>query len=161
MFCSTEVLFVQILKQLCNKIKSCRGVFRTAGFFVVIIRRKPNHEELFVIAFCLILVLWAACLICDLWMAMFWCSDALHMLGEFMINKQGWKWSVPVLCIFETSLFSTFSNHLLGLVVKVSTPWVEDTGFKSRLRKDFSGVESYTWLKNLHSSGYPASSLAL
>ena len=32
----------------------------------------------------------------------------------------------------------------------------EDPGFESRLRRDFFGVESYQWLKNWHSSGYPA-----
>ena len=32
---------------------------------------------------------------------------------------------------------------LLGLVVKVSASTAEDPGFKSRVRQDFSGVESY------------------
>ena len=34
-------------------------------------------------------------------------------------------------------------NRLVGLVVKVSASRAEDPGFKSRLRRDFSGVESY------------------
>ena len=34
-------------------------------------------------------------------------------------------------------------------------------GFESRLRPDFFGVESYQWLQNWHSSGYPARRLAL
>ena len=45
--------------------------------------------------------------------------------------------------------------RLVGLVVKV------DPGFESRLRRDFFGVESYQWLKNWHSSDYPARRLAL
>ena len=59
--------------------------------------------------------------------------------------------------------FSRFDlqNRLVGLVVKASASRVEDHRFKSRLRRDFSGVESYQWLKNGHSSGYPARCLAL
>ena len=34
-------------------------------------------------------------------------------------------------------------DRLVGLVVKVSAPRAEDPGFESRLRRDFSGVESY------------------
>ena len=34
-------------------------------------------------------------------------------------------------------------DRLVGLVVKASAPRVEDPGFESRLRRDFSGVESY------------------
>ena len=62
-------------------------------------------------------------------------------------------------------------NGLVGLVVKVSASRVEDPGFESHLRQDpgiesclhqdFSRVESYQWLKNWHSSGYPARRLAL
>ena len=37
---------------------------------------------------------------------------------------------------------------------------VEDPRFESRLGRDFWGVESYQWLKNWHSSGYPARCLA-
>ena len=45
----------------------------------------------------------------------------------------------------------------VSLVVKASTSRAEDPGFISCLRWNFSGVESYQWLKNGHSSGYPAS----
>ena len=55
----------------------------------------------------------------------------------------------------------TCSFATVGLVVKESASRAEDTGFESHLRRDFSGVESYQWLKNLHSSGYPARRLAL
>ena len=51
--------------------------------------------------------------------------------------------------------------HLAGLEVKVSASRVEDPGLESRLRRDFPGVESYQWLQNWHSSGYPARRLVL
>ena len=62
---------------------------------------------------------------------------------------------------FLYMLFVSHWDHLIGLVVKASALRVEDPGFESRLRRDFSGVESYQWLKNQHSSGYPARCLAL
>ena len=49
-----------------------------------------------------------------------------------------------------------FLNRLIGLVVRASASRAEGPGFKSRLCRDFSGFESYHWLKNWHSSGYPA-----
>ena len=49
----------------------------------------------------------------------------------------------------------------VGLVVKASASRAEGYGFESRLRRDFFGVESYQWLQNWHSSGYPARRLAL
>ena len=36
-----------------------------------------------------------------------------------------------------------FLDHLFGLVVKASASRAEGPGFESRLRRDFSGVESY------------------
>ena len=44
---------------------------------------------------------------------------------------------------------------------KASASRVEDPGFESCLRQDFFRVESYQWLKNWHSSGYPARRLAM
>ena len=55
----------------------------------------------------------------------------------------------------------TVGNRLDGLVVKASTSRTEGPKFESRLRRDVFRVESYQWLKNLHSSGYPARNLAL
>ena len=62
--------------------------------------------------------------------------------------------------------FVTLSVHpsigaycLVGLVVKASTSRAEDPRFESCLCQDFSRVESYQWLKNWHSSGYPAGCL--
>ena len=55
--------------------------------------------------------------------------------------------------------FSHYTSRyrLVGLVVKASASRAEDPGFESRLRRDFSGVESYQW----HPSGYHAGCLAL
>ena len=39
---------------------------------------------------------------------------------------------------------------------KASASRAEDPEFESRLCRDFFGIESYQWLKNWHSSGYPA-----
>ena len=52
-------------------------------------------------------------------------------------------------------------DRLVGLVVKASASRAEHPGFESRLHRDFFGVESHKWLKNWHSSGYPARRLAL
>ena len=59
-----------------------------------------------------------------------------------------------VLCLFSL-LFC--GDRLVGLVVKASASRVEEVpGLESHLRQDFSRVESYQWLQNWHSSGYPA-----
>ena len=44
-------------------------------------------------------------------------------------------------------------DRLVGLVVKASASRAQDLRFESRLRQDFSWVESYQWLKKWHSSG--------
>ena len=44
---------------------------------------------------------------------------------------------------------------------KASASRAEGPGFESHLHRDFFGVESYQWLKNWHSSGYPARCLEL
>ena len=59
-----------------------------------------------------------------------------------------------------TSTLPHCLHRLVGLVVKASASRAEGPGFESRLRRDFFGVESYQWLKNGHSSGYPARPLA-
>ena len=74
-----------------------------------------------------------------------------------------------IVCIYTPSVATLFRSadmfptcdRLVGLVVKASASREEDPGFESRLRRDFSGVESYQWLKNWHSSGYPARRLAV
>ena len=60
-----------------------------------------------------------------------------------------------------TTPSTTTAHRLVGLVVKASASRAEGPGFESRLRWDFFGVKSYQWLKNWHSSGYPARRLAL
>ena len=59
------------------------------------------------------------------------------------------------------SVYSPPCDRLIGLVVMASASRVEDPRFESRLRQDFSGVESYQWLENWHASGYPARRLVL
>ena len=61
----------------------------------------------------------------------------------------------------EVKRMSCFCDRLVGLVVKASASRAEGPGFKSCSRLDFFGIESYQWLKNWHSSGYPARRLAL
>ena len=58
-------------------------------------------------------------------------------------------------------LWSRFTDRLVGLVVKASASRAEDPWFESRLRRDFCGVESYQWLTNWRSFGYPARHLVL
>ena len=67
-------------------------------------------------------------------------------------------WAIPA----HVFSYSYSARHrLFGLVVKASASRAGDPGFKSRLLRDFNGVESYQWLKNWHSSGYPARRLAI
>ena len=58
----------------------------------------------------------------------FWGVGTLHFLGHIIRG-------LPM-------------NRLVGLVVKASASGAEGPVFKSRLRRDFSGVESYQCLKN-------------
>ena len=62
---------------------------------------------------------------------------------------------------FDRRMTLSSQNRLVGLVVKASASRAGDPGFESRLRQDFFGVKSYQWLKNWHSSGYPARRLAI
>ena len=71
------------------------------------------------------------------------------------------KQTIPSLWRRNSAHFFSPSDHLVGLVVKASASRAEDPRFESRWRRDFFGVESYQWLKNWHSSGYPARHLVL
>ena len=86
---------------------------------------------------------------------------AMHIY-LFIFFFFAWSTSLSTYQI-PVNLFLTFpwQYRLVGLVVKASASRAEGPGFKSRLRRDFFGVESYQWLKNWHSSGYPARRLAL
>ena len=64
-------------------------------------------------------------------------------------------------CIGHTEQCPCGTDRLVGLVVKASSSRAEGPGFESCWRWDFFGVESNQWLKNWHSSGYPARRLAL
>ena len=73
----------------------------------------------------------------------------LQVVSKCRLRKTAWLPWYPM------------ENHrLVGLVVKVSASRAEDPGFESRLCRDFFRVKSYQWLKNWHSSGYPARRLA-
>ena len=103
-----------------------------------------------------VFVAWSAFLVCLFWgcfclfvfdLSAFCCLVSffgLFVLGLFLL-----------VCLF------VFRDRLVGLVVKASASRAEGPGFKSRLHRDFFGVESYQWLKNWRSSGYPARRLAL
>ena len=72
-----------------------------------------------------------------------------------VVNRQVWVQFLGLL------LVCIGSHHLVGLVIKESASRAEDPGFESCLRRGFFRVESYQWLKNWLSSGYPARHLAL
>ena len=59
------------------------------------------------------------------------------------------------------SIQFSIAKCLDSLVVKAPASRAEDPRFESCLRQDFSRVKSYQWLKNWHSSDYPARCLVL
>ena len=83
------------------------------------------------------------------------------MLGLSVVSLTCFVLGIVQHALTSCYLFTHFGNRLVGLVVKASASKAEDPGFESRLQRDFSGVKSYQWLKNWHSSGYPAKLLAL
>ena len=73
-------------------------------------------------------------------------------------------WRGPVLRSWKRRTSPLCSGGTLkseGLFDSYGFSRAEDPGFKSRLRWDFTEVESYQWLKNWHSSGYSARRLML
>ena len=103
-----------------------------------------------------------------------WCMFSLRFLQIYFLNSNCCfhfhhiMYSCCImLCLnvcflsFSPSVVFVESDRLVGLVVKASASRADDSGFESGLCRDFSGVESYQWLKNWHSSGYPARHLAL
>ena len=60
--------------------------------------------------------------------------------------------------MYQVVWSASFWDRLVGLVVKASASTAEDPGFESRLRRDFSGVESYQWLSDLK-NGTPVATL--
>ena len=94
--------------------------------------------------------------------SLFWSSEWRHIskiLRDEFLSLTYLCSSLPV--EYRPSTSPRHRNRLVGLVVKASASRAEGPGFESRLRRDFFGVESYQWLKNWHSSGYPARRLAL
>ena len=92
-------------------------------------------------------------------------SSFFHWQNLVVMLPHSSSSSHVIIISFTTKWFITaiilLWNRLVGSVVKASTSREEDPGFESRLRRDFSGVESHQWLKNWHSTGYPAKRLAL
>ena len=80
---------------------------------------------------------------------MYFARDSMRVTKTFSVHN------VCRVCVLR------IVDSLVGLVVKASTSRAEDPGFESRLRQNFFWVESYQWLQNWYSSGYPARCLAL
>ena len=101
---------------------------------------------------------WFPPLLCCL--ATFWLVVLLIFSLSLVVSLwNAWSTCCLLFLLYVPSLF--IPSRLSGLVVKASTSRVEDPGFESHLRQEFFWVESYQWLKNWHSSGYPARCLAL
>ena len=66
------------------------------------------------------------------------------------------EWMLLKLLLMSMHVSLNRRDCLVGLVVKANASRAKDPGFESCLGRDFSGVGSYQWLKNWHSSGYPA-----
>ena len=103
-----------------------------------------------------------------------WCMFSLRFLQIYFLNSNCCfhfhhiMYSCCImLCLnvcflsFCPSVLFVESDRLIDVVVKASASRADGPGFESRLCRNFSGVESYQWLKNWHSSGYPARHLAL
>ena len=98
-------------------------------------------------------------------------TGSWYVLKWHLVNRDGFgcfschclvlAFCVLLFCTGICGAWSLVIDRLVGLVVKASASRAEGPGFESRLGRDFFGVESYQWLKNCHSSGYPARRLAL
>ena len=65
--------------------------------------------------------------------------------GEGLLSRPQPRPSVysSSVVVCESQAISRHTYRLVGLVVKASASRAEDPGYESRLRRDFSGVESY------------------
>ena len=93
-------------------------------------------------------------------------NESIRTLSELVLQYPlSWtstQYSFQIWCYSCFEIFFLFCVHcLVGLVVKASASRAEDPGFKPRLRWDFSRVESYQWLRNWRSRGYPGRHLVL
>ena len=95
-------------------------------------------------------VLMACCLVCT--KMAFLINSAVVVVT---LSVRGWSVVVMSLHTFYSRSGTFCRHHLVSLVVKASMSRGEDPRFESYLRWDFSGVESYLWLKNWHSSTLP------
>ena len=95
------------------------------------------------------------------------CSNITYIKHPYKKNNHEWQYSTPV-CISSTSfIFCSKWHHLAQLRLH---RWPSGQGVRLGNRRSgvriplatgFFRVESYQWLKNWHSSGYPAWRLAL
>ena len=85
------------------------------------------------------------------------CIDPIHL--HYPLCSFASSFSSVAVCFWYPSL--TIPDRLIGLVVKAFASRAEDPEFESPLCRNFFWVESYQWLKNWHSSGYPARCLVL
>ena len=69
------------------------------------------------------------------------CRVWVLVLFALIVLTASWYLSPSRLCCQDT--MHTGRHRLVGLVVKASASRAEDPGFESRLRRHFSGVESY------------------
>ena len=83
----------------------------------------------------------------------------LKLRGDTVVETKA------TLKVVRTSVKYVLIYSQIETAILCSSSWTasraEDPGFESRLSRDFSGVEPYQWLKNWHSSGYPARRLEL
>ena len=100
---------------------------------------------------------------------------ALHRCPSPTIRQQpgAFLWRCIVVSLRGGTVMTSIPSFCLRVAIssgflpprwssgKASASRAEDLGFESRWRRDFFGVESYQWLKNWHSSGYPARRLVL
>ena len=79
-------------------------------------------------------------------------SISLTRCVVFCLSQTGW--SCTLFMCLVSHFFLTKPPHWPS--GKASASRAEEPRFESHLHRNFLGVESYQWLKNWHSSGYPA-----
>ena len=84
-------------------------------------------------------------------------QNLLASLSHTLFNSSAWN---VIVCWSKSSCTSCFCYRLVGLAVKASASGAEDPGFDRNptCARIFVGrvIPVYQWLKNWHSSGYPA-----
>ena len=141
-----------------SDVYDVRACARVCVFFIGIVQRNwacltwKSAIEIKSLLLLLLLLLW----LLMSYAALCHVNSAMNSAIEYCLKYFVWSQSLRT--------WSAFFLHLpppRWPSGKASASNAEDPGFESRLRRDFFGVESYQWLKNWHSSGYPARRLAL